>query len=171
MFFEFIIALFAHKLLSRELVMLFFDSIRHEINESSRKRFDFKRFLFFLTLIIFYLKKTIFKFVIEIVNDVNDEWITNRNTLKTICDLLTKYYCIRICQTCFVFCFFSRRILHVDNHAMCSRFLHVSYNLYFLNNRRIAFVNVMSHNVFFAYDDNSIMFFYVFIFLTIETLS
>jgi hypothetical protein len=47
MFFEFMIALFAHELLSRKLVILFFDSIRREIDENSRKMFDFKRSFFF----------------------------------------------------------------------------------------------------------------------------
>ncbi len=47
MFFEFIIALFAHEILSREFVMLFFDSIRREIDENLKKMFDFKRLFFF----------------------------------------------------------------------------------------------------------------------------
>jgi hypothetical protein len=45
--------------------------------------------------------------------------------------LYTRYNRIRICRTCFVFCFFFRRILHFDDHAMCSRFLHVLHILYF----------------------------------------
>jgi hypothetical protein len=60
---------------------------------------------FFLILIIFHFEKAIFEFVIEIVNDVVDELMTNRNTLKTICDSLTRYNRIRIRRTCFVFCF------------------------------------------------------------------
>jgi hypothetical protein len=47
MFFEFIIALFAHEFLSRRLVILFFDLIRREIDEDSKKMFDFKRSLSF----------------------------------------------------------------------------------------------------------------------------
>jgi hypothetical protein len=47
MFFEFMIALFAHELLSRRLVILFFDSIHLEIDESSKKVFNFKRSFFF----------------------------------------------------------------------------------------------------------------------------
>jgi hypothetical protein len=86
---------------------------------------------FFLSLIIFHFERMIFEFVIEIVNDVVDELMTNRNTLKTICDSLTKYNRIRICRTCYVFCFFSRCILHFDDHAMCSRFSHISHILYF----------------------------------------
>jgi hypothetical protein len=77
MFFEFIIELYAHELLSRELVILFFDSIRREINENSKKMFDFKRSFFFLILIIFHFEKTIFEFVIEIVNDDVDELMMN----------------------------------------------------------------------------------------------
>jgi hypothetical protein len=50
MFFEFMIALFAHELLPRELVILFFDSIRREIDEDSRKMSDFRRSLLFLFL-------------------------------------------------------------------------------------------------------------------------
>jgi hypothetical protein len=132
MFFEFIIALFAHESLSREFVILFSDSILREIDENSKKMFDFKRSLlfFFLILIIFHFEKAIFEFVIN-VNDVVDELMTNRNTLKTICDSLTKYNHIRICRTCFVFYFFFRRILHFDNHAMCSRFSHVLHILCF----------------------------------------
>jgi hypothetical protein len=38
---------------------------------------------------------------------------------------------MRVCRARFVFCFFSRRILHFDDHAMCSRFSHVSHILYF----------------------------------------
>ncbi len=38
-------------------------------------------------------------------------------------------------------------------------------------NRRIVFVNMMFHDAFFAYDDDSTMFFYMFVFLTIKTLS
>ncbi len=131
MFFEFIIALFVHKLLSRKLVMLFFDSIRREIDENSREMFDFRRSFFFLILIFFHFEKATFEFVIEIVNDVVDELMTNRNTLRTICDSLTRYNRMRVCRARFVFCFFSRRILHFDDHAMCSRFSHVSHILYF----------------------------------------
>ncbi len=99
MFFEFMIALFAHELLSRKLVILFFDSIRREIDENSRRMFDFKRLFFFLflILIIFHFERAIFEFVIEIVNDAVDELMTNRNTLRTICDSLTKYNRIRVC--------------------------------------------------------------------------
>jgi hypothetical protein len=104
MFFEFMIALFVHELLSRKLVILFFNSIHREIDENSRKMFDFKRSFFFL--IIFHFEKANFEFVIEIVNDAVDELMMNRNTLKTIYDSLTKYNRIRICRTCFVFCFF-----------------------------------------------------------------
>jgi hypothetical protein len=38
---------------------------------------------------------------------------------------------MRVCWTRFIFCFFFRRILHFDDHAMCSRFSHVSHILYF----------------------------------------
>ncbi len=133
MFFEFIIALFVHEFLSRELIVLFFDLIRREIDENSKKMFDFQRsfFFLFLTLIIFHLEKAIFEFMIEIVNDVVDALITNRNTLKTICDSLTKYNRIQFYRTCFIFCFFFRRILHFDDHAMCLRFSHISHILYF----------------------------------------
>ncbi len=131
MFFEFIIALFVHKLLSRELVILFFDSIRREIDEDSKKMFDLNDKFFFLTLIIFHFEKTIFEFVIEIVNNVVDELMTNRNTLRTICDSFTKYNRMRICRARSVFCFFFRRILHFDDHAMCSRSSHVLHILYF----------------------------------------
>jgi hypothetical protein len=88
-------------------------------------------FFFFLILIIFHFEKTICEFVIEIMNDVIDELMTNQNTLKMICDSLTKYNRIRICRVCFVFDFFFRRILHFDDHAMCSRFSHFSHILYF----------------------------------------
>ncbi len=57
MFFEFIIALFAHELLSRRLVMLFFDSIRREIDENSREMFDFKRSFFFSWFWSFFISK------------------------------------------------------------------------------------------------------------------
>jgi hypothetical protein len=60
-----------------------------------------------------------------------DELMTNWNTLKTICDSLTKYNHIRVCRACFVFYFFSQRILHFDDHAMCSRSSHVLHILYF----------------------------------------
>ncbi len=133
MFFEFMIALFAHEFLSRRLVILFFNSIRLEIDEDSKEMFDFRRsfFFLFLILIIFHFEKAIFEFVIEIVNEIVDKLMTNRNTLKTICDSFTKYNRIRVCRTCFVSCFFSRRILHFDDHAMCSRSSHVSHILYF----------------------------------------
>ncbi len=133
MFFEFIIALFVHELLSRKLVILFFDSMRREIDENSKKMFDFRPsfFFLFLILIIFHFEKKIFEFVIEIVNDVVDELMTNRNTLKTICDSLTRYNRMRVCRARFVFYFLFRRILHFDDHAMCSRFLHASHILYF----------------------------------------
>jgi hypothetical protein len=133
MFFEFINALFVHEFLSRRFIILFSDSICREIDENSKKMFDFRRsfLFFFLILIIFHFEKTIFEFVIEIVNDVVNELMTNRNTLKTICDSFTKYNRMRICRARFVFCFFFRRILHFDDHAMCSRFLHVSHILYF----------------------------------------
>jgi hypothetical protein len=86
---------------------------------------------FFEILIIFHFEKAIFEFVIEIVNDVVDELMTNRNTFKTICDSLMKYNRIQIYRTCFVFCFFFRRILHYDDPAMCSQFSHVLHILYF----------------------------------------
>jgi hypothetical protein len=47
MFFKFIIALFAHELLSRKLIMLFFDLIRREIDENSKEMLDFRRSFFF----------------------------------------------------------------------------------------------------------------------------
>jgi hypothetical protein len=60
----------------------------------------------FFFLIIFHFERMIFEFVIKIVNDVVDELMINRNTLKAICDSLTKYNRIQICRTCFVFYFF-----------------------------------------------------------------
>jgi hypothetical protein len=61
MFFEFIIALFAHELFSRRFVMLFFDSICREIDENSKKMFDFRRSFFFFDSDHFSFRKSDFR--------------------------------------------------------------------------------------------------------------
>jgi hypothetical protein len=120
--------------------------------DSSRNRWKFEKnvwfqtFIFFLLiLIIFHFEKTIFEFVIEIVNNVDDELITNQNTLKTICDPLTRYNRIRVCRTCSVFCFFFQHILHFDDHAMCSRFSHVSHIFSMIDESHSSMWYFMTH--------------------------
>jgi hypothetical protein len=133
-FFEFIIALFAHVLFSRELFILFFDSRRMKIDDDFKKMLDFKRSLLFLFLILitFHLEKIILESVSDFVNDVVDEFFTtNLNIFEIVCDSFTRYNLIRFWWICSIFFFFSQRILQFENHAICSRFPHVSHILYF----------------------------------------
>ncbi len=132
-FFKFIIALFVHEILSRELVMLFFESIRREIERSSRRVFDFKRSLFFLFFVLttFQLEEIAFELMSEFVNNAVNESMSNRNILETICDSFTKYNLNLFCRACSIFFLSSRRTLQFDDQTMCSRFSHVSHILYF----------------------------------------
>ncbi len=135
-----------------------------------RKKYLISDAHFFLILIIFYFEKAIFEFVIEIVNDVVDELKTNRNTLKTICDSFMKYNCIRIYRACSAFCFFfdvfctSMIMWCIQNFYTFRTFYIFQWSM-----NRIRWCDVSWRIFRIRWRFDSV--FYMFILLTIKTLS
>ncbi len=164
MFFEFMISTFAHKILSREFVMLLFSAIRIDVENDSRNVFDFKFatiFLFFET-IIFHSWKS--------VSDSMNFATANLKISRIVCDFSAKYNLILMRRVKSIFFFSFILTLQFSSRDVLAILTCVAF-LMLVNDVEIVIARAMFFRARVAYDNSFAMLIDMIVFLTVEALS